>query len=198
MKAALSPFESVTDSLMKMAAAGLKFSIALGSACVILYCIRIGHFPQGLALGDGLLFLLAAGCFGFLYAFFTASLIGLGSCLSPLTNQVLKFFSWATTRIRRKNIKPLYEIEPFKWSSTPFAALSIVMIIVLGGNDYSVYVKLSAVAVMLHMLYSVAIEANKELRTAQSLQDSIIDIPDRGKAAAQASKHKKLITLLLF
>ena len=111
MQSLLSSFESAMDSLMKVAGAAIKLSIALGSACVILYSIRIGHFPQGLALGDGLLFLLTAGCFGFLYVFFMAGLVGLGSCLSPLTNQALKLSSWLISKFRGKKL-----IRRMNWS----------------------------------------------------------------------------------
>lgn len=198
MKLVNSHSESATDSLMKVAGAALKLSIALGSACVILYSIRIGHFPQGLALGDGLLFLLAAGCFGFLYAFFTAGLVGLGSCFSPLTNQVLKLSSWVMAKLRGKKINPTYELEPFQWPAIPFAAMAVVMIIALGGSDYSIYLKLSAVAVMLHIFYSVAIDASKKLRAAQRLQGSVIETPDKALAAVEASKQKSIYHIVCF
>lgn len=190
--------ESATDGLMKVAGAALKLSIALGSACVILYSIRIGHFPQGLALGDGLLFLLAAGCFGFLYAFFTAGLVGLGSCFSPLTNQVLKLSSRVMAKLCGKKIGPTYELEPFQWPAVPFAVMAVVTIISLGGSDYSVYLKLSAVAVMLHIIYSVAIDANKKLRAAQRLQGSVIETPDKALAAVEASKQKSIYHIVCF
>ncbi|WP_282875731.1 hypothetical protein [Pseudomonas peli] len=177
---------------MKVTGAAVKFSIALGSACVILYSVRIGHFPQGLALGDGLLFLLAAGCFGFLYAFFTAGLVGLGSCFSPLTSQVLKLSSWVIAKFRGKKIDPAYELEPFQWPAIPFAVIAIMMMIALGGRDYSVYLKLVAVAVMLHTFYSVAVDASKKSRAAQRLQDSVIQTPDKAQAAVEASKQKSI------
>ena len=192
MKLVLSPFESATDRLMKVAGAAVKLSIALGSACVILYSIRIGHFPQGLTLGDGLLFLLAAGCFGVLYAFFTAGLVGLGSCLSPLTNQVLKFSRWVMAKLRGRRIDPAHELEPFQLTAIPFAVIAVVMIIALGGSDYSVYLQLLAVAVMLHIFYSVAVDASKKLRAAQRLQDTVIETPDKAQAAVEASKHKDI------
>ncbi|WP_405118248.1 hypothetical protein [Pseudomonas leptonychotis] len=198
MQPVLSPFVSAADSLLKVTGAAVKLSIALGSACVILYSVRIGHFPQGLALGDGLLFLLAAGCFGFLYAFFTAGLIGLGSCFSPLTNQVLKLSSWVIAKFRGKKIDPAYELEPFQWPAIPFAAMAVMMMIALGGRDYSVYVKLLAVAVMLHIFYSVAVDASKKSRAAQRLQDSVIETPDKAQAAVEASKHKSIYHIVCF
>ncbi|EZH79869.1 hypothetical protein AU05_14900 [Ectopseudomonas composti] len=198
MQSLLSTFESAADNLMKVAGAAIKLSIALGSACVILYSIRIGHFPQGLALGDGLLFLLTAGCFGFLYVFFTAGLVGLGSCLSPLTNQVLKLSSWLISKFRGKKIDPAYELEPFQWPAIPFAVMAALMIFALGGRDYSVSLKLLAVAVMLHIFYSVAIDANRKLRVAQRLQDSVIETPEKAQTALEASKHKNTYNIVCF
>lgn len=198
MKLALSPFESATDSLMKVAGAAVRLSIALGSACVILYSIRIGHFPQGLTLGDGLLFLLAAGCFGFLYAFFTAGLVGLGSCLSPLMNQVLKFSCWVMAKLRGRKIDPTYELEPFRWIAVPFAVVAVVMIIALGGSDYSVHLKLLATAVMLHVFYSCAVDTSKKLRAAQKLQDSVVETSYKAQAVVEASKHKNVYHIVFF
>lgn len=192
MKLVLSLFESATDSLMKVAGAAVKLSIALGSACVILYSIRIGHFPQGLTLGDGLLLLLAAGCFGFLYTLFTAGLVGLGSCLSPLTNQALKFFCWVMAKLRRRKIDPTYRLEPFRWIAIPCALAAVVMIIALGSSDYSVYLKLVAVAVILHILYSCAVDTSKKLRAAQKLKDSVIETPYKAQATVEVSKHKNI------
>lgn len=198
MKEIISPFESAADNLMKVAGAVLKLSIALGSACVILYSIRIGHFPQGLALGDGLLFLLAAGCFGLLYAFFIAGLVGLGSCFSPLTKLVLKLCCWVMVRFRGKKIVPAYELEPFQWTAIPFAAMAVMMIIALGGSDYSVYLKLLAVAVILHILYSVASDAGRKLRAAQRFTDSVIEVQDKAQAAVEVSKHKNTYLIVCF
>ncbi|MDE3739401.1 hypothetical protein PSH28_22585 [Pseudomonas resinovorans] len=183
---------------MKVTSAALKFSIALGGACVILYSIRIGHFPQGLALGDGLLFLLAAGCFGFMYAIFVAGLIGLGSCLSPVTNRVLKFSSWIMTKLRGKKTESLYELEPFQWAAVPFAFLALVMIGGLGQQDHSVYLKLLAVAVMLHFLYSVVIDTGRKLRAAEKLQGTVIETPDKAKASTDADKYKNVYLIVCF
>lgn len=190
MKPLFLSLESTTDSLMKMAGVALKISIALGSVCVILYSIRIGHFPQGLALGDGLLFLLAAGCFGFLYAIFVAGLIGLGSCLSPVINRTLKFICWIAAKLSRKKIEPAYNLEPFRMAAIPFAFVAVLMIGGLGQQDHSAYLKLLAVAVMLHVFYSIVIDAGKKLRDAQRLQSMVIETPGKATASTEAEKHK--------
>ena len=67
-----------------------KFGVFTGGSCVILYSLRIGHFPQDLSLGDGILFLMAAACFGIVYIFFTISLISLGMLISPLIKIITK------------------------------------------------------------------------------------------------------------
>ena len=99
MRKVISSLESVTDSLLKIAGAALKFSIALGSACVIIYALRIGHFPQGLSLGDGLLFLLAASCFGVVYAMFSGCFLSFGICLSIIIHPI---FNYTVKYIRKK------------------------------------------------------------------------------------------------
>lgn len=198
MKPIFLSLESAADRLMKVTSAALKLSIALGVACVILYSIRIGHFPQGLALGDSLLFLLAAGCFGFMYAIFIAGLIGLGSCLSPVTSRVLKFSCWIMEKIRRKKIEPIYKLEPFQWAAIPFAFFALVMIEGLGQQDHSAYLKLLAVAVMLHIFYSVVIDSGKKLQATQKLQNMVIETPDKAKASTEADKHRSVYLIVCF
>lgn len=192
MKPVFFPFETTVDSLMKLLGAALKLSVALGSACVILYSIRIGHFPQGLSLGDGLLLLLAAGCFGVLYAFFMAGLIGLGSCLSPLTNQALKLSSRAIGKLQKKKIDPAYALAPFQWTAVPFAVMAAIMILALADSDYSACLKLLAVATMLHIFYSVAVDASKKCSAAQRLQYSVIETQDKARTAIEARKHRNI------
>lgn len=182
--------ESAADRVMKVTSAALKLSIALGGACVIIYSIRIGHFPQGLALGDGLLFLLAAGCFGFMYAVFVAGLIGLGSCLSPVTNRALKISNWIMAKFRGGKNEPHCELEPFQWAAVPFALIALLMIGGLGRQDHLVYLTLVAVAVMLHILYSAVIDTRRKLRAAEKLQGTIIETPDKAKSSAEVQRHK--------
>lgn len=97
-----------------------------------------------------------------------------------------------------KRVDPAYELEPFQWTAIPFAVMAVVMIIALGGSDYSVYLKLLAVAVMLHIFYSVAVDASKKLRAAQRLQDLVIETPDKAQAAVEASKHKNIYHIVCF
>ncbi|MFV3411234.1 hypothetical protein ACNFH8_03055 [Pseudomonas sp. NY15436] len=198
MKSIFTSLERTADSLIKVTGAALKLSIALGGTCVILYSIRIGHFPQGLSLGDGLLFLLAAGCFGFMYAILMAGLIGLGSCLSPVTRCVLKLSAWVLTKLRRKKTEPLYRLEPFQWSAIPFAFFALIIIGGLGQQDHSIYLKLLATAVMLHAFYSVVIDARRKLREAQKLQSALIETPDKAKASTEAEKHRSTYFISCF
>lgn len=69
-----------------------KFGIALGGAVFIFYCWRIGYFPQDASVGDGLLLILLAICFGGLYLFFVMCLTSLGIVLRPVWHGLQKIF----------------------------------------------------------------------------------------------------------
>jgi len=139
MKTVISSLESTAESLLKLTGAALKFSIALGSACVIIYALRVGHFPQGLTLGDGLLFMLAASCFGVVYAMFVGCLVSLGIVLSIVIRPTLNF---VLKRIQAKtNTKKelTYEMALFHWGAIPFALVAMVLIWVFGQRDIAAY-----------------------------------------------------------
>ena len=46
------------DVLGKILSLTFKLGVVLGSAVLLFYCWRIGYFPQDVAIGDGLLFIL--------------------------------------------------------------------------------------------------------------------------------------------
>ena len=70
MSTTTSPLERNVESVSKIVALASKFGVLVGGVCVISYSLRINHFPQDLSVGDGILFLMAAACFGVIYIFY--------------------------------------------------------------------------------------------------------------------------------
>lgn len=183
---------------MKVASAVLKISIALGGTYVLIYSIRIGHFPQGLVLGDGLLFLLIAGCFGFIYTFFLVSLIGLGSCLRPLTKFVLGAVDWSLIKLRRKKTDLYETLEPFQFFSIFPAIMAILLIAIFSGRCYEAYVTYFFIAIVLYFFYSLAIKAEREISIAKKQKNTIVYIPGKAKALIEVKRHKNTYLMSCF
>lgn len=203
MKTVISSLESTTESLLKLMGAALKFSIALGSACVIIYALRVGHFPQGLTLGDGLLFLLAASCFGVVYAMFVVCLVSLGICLSIVIRPV---FNFVFKRIRKK-VNPkkeiAHEMALFHWGATPFAVVAIVLIWAFGQRDIVAYWNLPLLSIALYIFYSIAKSAGAQYRRHERMLNSVIVTPEKdelqssGAAGKQKSAYLVSITVVM-
>ncbi|MCO5787030.1 hypothetical protein DHB74_11760 [Pseudomonas sp. G11-1] len=175
----ISSLESTADSLLKLTGAALKFSIGLGSACVIIYALRVGHFPQGLTLGDGLLFLLAASCFGVVYAMFVGCLVSLGICFSVVTRPILNFAYAYIKKKTRSTKKMPYELAPFHWGAIPFAALAVLLVWGFGRQDHMAYWNLPLLSVALYLFYSVVKAAGTEYRSHERLLSTMIETPEK-------------------
>lgn len=176
---------------MKLAGTAVKFSIALGSVCVIMYSIRVGHFPRGLALGDGLLFLLTAGCFGSIYVIFTCCLVSLGCCLSPLTQVVFRTVEWTMERLKKQKSPRSHELRPFSWTALPFGALALFLISSLAKADAMVWVQLILLSIGLHLFYSVALSFYTKFRDAEKRRNSLIETSDSNPNGDDSNRYKK-------
>lgn len=162
------------ESLTKILTAASKIGIFVGGTCVIVYSLNIGHFPQDLSIGDGLLFLMAAGCFGVIYVFFVASLVGLGIFFSPLTRTVAQIIIRMLTFFRKRKPKQIYEFAPFQWTSVLFALFALMLIYALGLRDSSVRWNLPLLSVALYFFYSIYRASGIKIRKINEIQDSIV------------------------
>lgn len=203
MKKVISSLESTSESLLKICGAVLKFTIGLGSACVIIYALRIGHFPQGVTLGDGLLFLLAACCFGAVYILFVASLTALGICMSFVLRPMFRaVFAWA----QRKELKPKkmkYELARFHGAAIPFAVIAVLMILVFGQQEQAAYWQLTLLSVALYIFYSIAKGADAQRRSNERLLNTLIHTPEKallqktGNVEKERSAYLVSITVMM-
>lgn len=181
MKTFISSLESTTESLLKLTGAALKLSVGLGSACVIIYALRIGHFPQGLTLGDGLLFMLAASCFGAVCAMFVVCLLSLGIALSVVIRPIFNFlFKYIQKRINPKK-EMAYKLAQFHWWSIPFATFAILLIWLFGKRDMVAYWNLPLLSIALYIFYSIAKSAGDQYRQHEHLLASVIVTAEKGE-----------------
>lgn len=203
MKKVISSLESTTESLLKICSAALKFTIGLGSACVIIYALRIGHFPQGVTLGDGLLFLLAACCFGAVYVLFVASLTSLGICMSIVLRPLFRGFFALTQRKESNPKKMKYELARFHGAAIPFAVIGVVLILVFGQQEKAAYWQLTLLSIALYIFYSIAKGADEKRKSNERLLNTLIHTPEKaslqktGNAEQEKSAYLVSLTVMM-
>jgi len=132
-----------------------KLGIFIGAICIIIYAISINHFPHQVTVGDGLLFILAGTCFGFIYLLFVISFTSLGVLFSPFLKKVLGLIDDVRMKIKGKNRSPIHEYAPFEWNSIAFSIIALLFINMLGSNTPEAYYKLPIMSALLYQFYSI-------------------------------------------
>lgn len=184
---------ATADEFQKLAAATLKLSISIGCICIIAYSIRISHFPQGLSLGDSLLFILTATCFGFVYIIFLASLTGLGLFFSfvfrPITKGLIAI-SRKKTRPQKTHVR--HEMIRFEKKSIILSIFAGIFIYQFGKVDPSSYITLPLLSAFLYIFYSILKSSEKTYRHSDRLTKSLIITKEREKLiqSNEISSHR--------
>ncbi|RQO35871.1 hypothetical protein DBR37_05795 [Herminiimonas sp. KBW02] len=172
--------EKNIDSISKIATAAFKFGILVGGFCVIGYSIKIGHFPQDVSLGDGLLFLMTAGFFGIIYALFIASMVCLGITLSPILTVFVRIWTWFETKYSKdgKKTKAVHQLVQCNWQAAVISILAIFIIILLGRGDPFVYLNLPLLSIGLYLFYSLYISCGRKIKEIYAIKDSRFELQD--------------------
>lgn len=166
--------EKNLGSLLKIVTAASTFGILVGSTCVIGYSLKIDHFPQDLSVGDGLLFLMAATCFGVIYVFFTASLVALGISISPATRIAVRLAVWIINLFRKRKVQQIYEFAPFEWSAVLLALFAAIIILALGNRDSTAYWHLPLLSIALYFFYSFYRASGNKIKEIEAVENSVI------------------------
>lgn len=149
----LDSINSYLDSLSKILNISFKLSMLVGGLCLLTYSVRIGYFPKGVGLGDGLIFLILAACFGFIYIFFLSGLLGFGIWFYPILCAFQNFVLFVRGIINKKKNKQT-ENKKIKFirphiDSFLFGIIGLIFIFILGQSDYRVLLNLVLTSVML-------------------------------------------------
>jgi hypothetical protein len=192
-----SSLEKNIESVSKIVTVASKFGVLVGAVCVIIYSLRINHFPQGLSVGDGLLFLIAAACFGVIYVVFIASLVSLGITLSPAIRGILKIFVWVVNLFSKRKIEPAHTFAPFEWSAVLFALFSVIIIWVLGSKEPTALWNLPMLSVGLYAFYSVYVSSGNKIKKIETVKNAVLHTEEK-KNIAQMGDLEKLRRVQLF
>lgn len=192
------------DGLLKAATAVTKLGLFIGGICVALYSLRIGYFPQDLSLGDGVLFLLVAGSFGYVYLVFVYCLVALGICGAPFVRPLSRPILAIINRYRKRSLKLNFELVPFNWSSTFFAGAAVLLILALGRQEQFAYWSLPLLSGMLYLLYSAFVSLGKKLKKIAVVRQAEVHTKEKEKLAVLGDPRKMrqdqlvLLALILF
>ena len=197
MSISTSSLEKNIESVSKIVTAASKFGILVGGVCVITYLLRINHFPQDISVGDCLLFLMAAACFGVIYVFFTASLVSLGITLSPAIRVVFNAFVWGVNIFLKRKAEPAHTLAPFQWSAVLFALYSVVIILALGSQDSTAYWNLPMLSVGLYLFYSVYVSSGNKIKKIEAVKNAVL-LTDENENIVQLGNPEKLRRVQLF
>lgn len=144
---------------------------------MVAYSLRIGRFPQGLTIGDSLLLLMAAICFGVVVSIFVSSLVGLGITLSPFVRSLF----WIASKISPKFASTLqnspYALAPPSWFAALGAMFAVIIIVGLAQRDLSLAWNLPMLSIALYFLYSVYASASSQLSDLRQVVESRVETP---------------------
>jgi hypothetical protein len=168
------------EGLLKALTFASKIGILAGGICVLGYSLRIGHFPQGLTIGDGLLFMLAAVCFGMIYTMFVASLVSLGVVMSPVSKLLSKLY---VLSYKFRKVRPptqVHEFAKFSLAYLIFAIFGVFFILGLGSHDSNAYWNLPLLSVAMNFFYSGFISTGDKIRNLEISQNSLVKVDEHG------------------
>jgi len=174
--------EKNIDTISKIAANASKFGIVIGGMFVILYSLKIDHFPQDLSIGDSILFAMAAICFGIIYTLFIGCLLALGIFTSPATKYIgskiltlLKKFKNKSTLKSSKKI----EFAPFDANTIAPSFIALALILALGQKEHTLYFTLPIQSLGLYIFYSLYRACGIKIKEINSISNSPIEIKEK-------------------
>ena len=71
------------DLISKIIKIALQLGVGIGALIILIYSGRVGYYPTGLTIGDGLLFIAVALSFGFSYSIVVFFLFCTAIALTP-------------------------------------------------------------------------------------------------------------------
>lgn len=141
--------------------------------------------------------MMAAACFGVIYAFFIASLVSLGITLSPAIRAVFKFLVWVVNKFKKRKAVPAHALAPFEWLAVLYALFAIFIILLFGSKDSKIYWSLPLLSIGLYFFYSVYLSCDNKIKQIEAIKNSVVHT-DEKEGVAQLGDPEKLRTLQLF
>jgi len=144
------------DLILKLIKLALQSSIAIGGLLIFIYCGRIGSFPSGLTVGDGLLFIAVTLSFGFSYSIAVFFLFCTAIMLTPFwrivqatVTYIYRLFLKITRQPYEENILKFPSLNSNQFGVVVLGAIGLILIITSYFKDIYLFIGLaSSVALM--------------------------------------------------
>lgn len=102
----LEEVEKQLDLIQKIITIALQFGVGIGAIIILIYSCKVGYYPSGLTVGDGLFFIAVALSFGFSYSIVAFFLFCTAIVLTPLWRFLQKICLKITKKSRQaENLK---------------------------------------------------------------------------------------------
>jgi len=157
--------EKQIDIATKSISLAAKIGLLIGGGCIVFYSLINGHYPQGVSVGDGLLFLIAALCFGSVYLIFTASITAVGILCSPILISFLRLLLKITNTFTKDKYRPALSQQPINGLTLLLGFFGAIFILVLARNDFSGHIPLLGLPLIQYYIYSSYFDQNKRIES---------------------------------
>ena len=174
-----------------------KFSAFGGGVCIFIYLFKIKYLPLDLSIGDALLFIMVAACFGIIYTVYTASLFSLGLVLSPLVRLIFKYIAQLINR--KHNIQPIHTLAPLNTSNflfTPLALSGVYLVFMFGRKNLWTGLVLLLLSIALYIFYSISLSSKNKIQEIKTLENK--NISDQNDLQKFKNSQKRSLLLFLF
>ncbi|WP_122565705.1 hypothetical protein [Pseudomonas viridiflava] len=166
MQEATTGLEKQIDVATKLLSLCAKIGLLIGGTCIVSYLLGNGHYPQGVSIGDSMLFLVAAFCFGLVCVYFSVSVTAAGVLLSPFFIPALRGFAWLHGKVTRKKTILEFKRPKITFLSVFFGICGAVTIYLLTRRSPLEHIPLILLPVFQYIVYSAYLEQNKKIKAA--------------------------------
>lgn len=164
LKEKIGKCKDIVDLIANTAKLG---TFTIGGICWVKYINEIGHFPEGVNIGDGITMYLLTSGFLFIYGVFLIGTTSLGSLLMsfllPLIEKGLCFWrKWRKSQSRRKeNFVIIHQFERMREGYLIAPSIIGVLLILMISKSFSQLLLLITCAAAQGIFYGVYLQSDK-------------------------------------
>ncbi|WP_085583755.1 MULTISPECIES: hypothetical protein [unclassified Pseudomonas] len=172
MKDASTDLGKQIDTAMKLLSLSAKVGLLVGGGSIVGYLLMNGHYPQGVSLGDGLLFLVSAFSFGIVCLYFSISITAVGILLSPILAPAVRLAVRVVNRFKEQKIASPVTQQKIGFPAVFFGICGLAIIYLLARRSLIDHLPLIVLPVFQYVMYAALVEQNEKMRLAKLQAES--------------------------